>query len=139
MKVERHRDRWREQGRPQTRLLYVLGDEGDVNTFGRVGGKIATQTHSLRRDNFSWVKTPARLGRAFPARSRLNGGLSVLSAPSEAARIDGKALSATDAIVWWIPLSQGNVTGYQVSPAQSLRNARPSSSQTDRGAPVGSR
>lgn len=105
------------------------GDEGDVNTFGCVGGKIPTQTRSLRRDKFSWVQTPARLGKAFPARSRLNGGLSVLSAPSEAARIDGKALSATDAIVWWIPLSQGNVTGYQVSPAQNLRNARPSSSK----------
>ncbi|XP_075905735.1 contactin-1a [Nelusetta ayraudi] len=39
---------------------------------------------------------------------------SAVDTPSEAARIDGKALSATDAIVWWIPLSQGNVTGYQV-------------------------
>ncbi|XP_056273089.1 contactin-1a [Pseudoliparis swirei] len=36
-------------------------------------------------------------------------------APTEApGRVDGKALSATDAIVWWLPLSQGSVDGYQV-------------------------
>uniref|UniRef100_A0A8C2WDC6 Contactin 1 n=1 Tax=Cyclopterus lumpus TaxID=8103 RepID=A0A8C2WDC6_CYCLU len=40
---------------------------------------------------------------------------SAQDAPSEApGRVDGKALSATDAIVWWLPLSQGNVDGYQV-------------------------
>ncbi|XP_061629743.1 contactin-1a isoform X1 [Phyllopteryx taeniolatus] len=28
--------------------------------------------------------------------------------------IDGKALSATEAVVWWIPISQSNIDGYQV-------------------------
>lgn len=38
------------------------------------------------------------------------------SAPSEApAKIGGKALSATEAIVWWLPLPQSNLDGYQVS------------------------
>lgn len=40
---------------------------------------------------------------------------SAQDAPSEApASVDGRALSATEAIVWWIPLSQGNIDGYQV-------------------------
>ncbi|KAM8890784.1 contactin-1a isoform 2-T2 [Spinachia spinachia] len=40
---------------------------------------------------------------------------SAQDAPSEApGRVDGKALSATDAVVWWLPLSQGNIDGYQV-------------------------
>ncbi|XP_068579023.1 contactin-1a-like [Cebidichthys violaceus] len=40
---------------------------------------------------------------------------SAQDAPSEApARVDGKALSATDAIVWWLPLAQSNIDGYQV-------------------------
>lgn len=38
------------------------------------------------------------------------------SAPSEAPlNFDGKALSATEAIVWWLPLSQSKIDGYQVS------------------------
>ncbi|KAG7230966.1 hypothetical protein INR49_024995 [Caranx melampygus] len=37
------------------------------------------------------------------------------SAPSEApVSVDGKALSATEAIVWWLPLLQSNIDGYQV-------------------------
>lgn len=37
-------------------------------------------------------------------------------APSEApGSVDGKALSATEAIVSWSPLSQSNIDGYQVS------------------------
>lgn len=40
----------------------------------------------------------------------------ILFVLSEApARIDGKALSATEAIVWWLPLPQSNLDGYQVS------------------------
>ncbi|XP_031712628.1 contactin-1a isoform X2 [Anarrhichthys ocellatus] len=40
---------------------------------------------------------------------------SAQDAPSEApVRVDGKALSATDAVVWWLPLSQSNIDGYQV-------------------------
>nr|XP_046250575.1 contactin-1a-like [Scatophagus argus]XP_046250576.1 contactin-1a-like [Scatophagus argus]XP_046250577.1 contactin-1a-like [Scatophagus argus] len=40
---------------------------------------------------------------------------SAQDAPSEAPqRVDGKALSATEAVVWWLPLSKGNVDGYQV-------------------------
>ncbi|XP_008310156.1 contactin-1a [Cynoglossus semilaevis] len=36
--------------------------------------------------------------------------------PSEApASVDGKALSATEAIVWWLTLPQGNIDGYQVT------------------------
>ncbi|XP_042267898.1 contactin-1a-like isoform X2 [Thunnus maccoyii] len=35
--------------------------------------------------------------------------------PSDApASVDGRALSATEAIVWWLPLSQSNIDGYQV-------------------------
>lgn len=42
--------------------------------------------------------------------------LCLFSAPSDApASVDGKALSATEAIVWWLPLSQSNIDGYQVS------------------------
>lgn len=38
------------------------------------------------------------------------------TAPSEApVSVDGKALSATEATVWWLPLSQTNIDGYQVS------------------------
>lgn len=38
------------------------------------------------------------------------------SAPSEApVSVDGRALSATEAIVWWLPLLQSHVDGYQVS------------------------
>lgn len=48
---------------------------------------------------------------------RFTAGLFVSSAPSEApGRIDGKALSATDAVVWWLPLPLSNLDGYQVSP-----------------------
>ncbi|XP_068458470.1 contactin-1a-like isoform X2 [Clinocottus analis] len=40
---------------------------------------------------------------------------SAQDAPSEApGRVDGRALSATDAVVWWLPLSQSNIDGYQV-------------------------
>ncbi|KAM6926248.1 contactin-1a-like isoform 1-T2 [Lycodopsis pacificus] len=40
---------------------------------------------------------------------------SAQDAPSEApVRVDGKALSATEAVVWWLPLSQSNIDGYQV-------------------------
>lgn len=36
--------------------------------------------------------------------------------PSEApAGFEGKALSATEAFVWWLPLSQDSIDGYQVS------------------------
>ncbi|XP_059191036.1 contactin-1a-like [Centropristis striata] len=36
-------------------------------------------------------------------------------APSEApVSVDSRALSATEAIVWWLPLPQGNIDGYQV-------------------------
>lgn len=28
--------------------------------------------------------------------------------------IDGKALSATEAVVWWFPITQSNIDGYQV-------------------------
>lgn len=42
------------------------------------------------------------------------------SAPSEAPlNFDGKALSATEAIVWWLPLSQSKIDGYQVSSSLS--------------------
>ncbi|XP_037110368.1 contactin-1a [Syngnathus acus] len=35
--------------------------------------------------------------------------------PTDApANIDGKALSATDAVVWWFPITQSNIDGYQV-------------------------
>lgn len=38
------------------------------------------------------------------------------SAPSEAPLIvNGKALSATEAVVWWVLLSHPNIDGYQVS------------------------
>ncbi|XP_046889540.1 contactin-1a-like [Hypomesus transpacificus] len=40
---------------------------------------------------------------------------SAQDAPSEApTRVEGRALSATDAIVWWLPISQQGVEGYQV-------------------------
>uniref|UniRef100_A0A8D0ALN8 Contactin 1 n=1 Tax=Sander lucioperca TaxID=283035 RepID=A0A8D0ALN8_SANLU len=40
---------------------------------------------------------------------------SAQDAPSEApVSVDGRALSATEAIVWWLPLSQSNIDGYQV-------------------------
>ncbi|XP_068169089.1 contactin-1a-like isoform X1 [Antennarius striatus] len=40
---------------------------------------------------------------------------SAQDAPSEApVTVDGKALSSTEAIVWWLPLSQGNIDGYVV-------------------------
>ncbi|XP_026167526.1 contactin-1a-like [Mastacembelus armatus] len=40
---------------------------------------------------------------------------SAQDAVSEApVNVDGRALSATEAIVWWLPLSQSNVDGYQV-------------------------
>lgn len=40
----------------------------------------------------------------------------LLLAPSEApSGVGGKALSATEAIVSWLPLSQSNIDGYQVS------------------------
>uniref|UniRef100_UPI003AACDCA7 contactin-1a-like n=1 Tax=Centroberyx gerrardi TaxID=166262 RepID=UPI003AACDCA7 len=40
---------------------------------------------------------------------------SAQDAPSEApTSVDGRALSATEAIVWWMPISQSNVDGYQV-------------------------
>lgn len=38
------------------------------------------------------------------------------AAPSEApAGFEGKALSATEAFVWWLPLLQDSIDGYQVS------------------------
>uniref|UniRef100_A0A665X6Y1 Contactin-1a-like n=1 Tax=Echeneis naucrates TaxID=173247 RepID=A0A665X6Y1_ECHNA len=41
---------------------------------------------------------------------------SAQDAPSEAPlSVDGRALSATEAIVWWLPLLQTNIDGYQVS------------------------
>uniref|UniRef100_A0A4W6FK14 Contactin 1 n=1 Tax=Lates calcarifer TaxID=8187 RepID=A0A4W6FK14_LATCA len=40
---------------------------------------------------------------------------SAQDAPSEApVNVNGRALSATEAIVWWLPLSQSNIDGYQV-------------------------
>ncbi|KAF7669853.1 hypothetical protein LDENG_00128960 [Lucifuga dentata] len=40
---------------------------------------------------------------------------SAQDAPSEApVSVDGRALSATEAIVWWLPISQNNVDGYQI-------------------------
>uniref|UniRef100_A0A667WN09 Contactin 1 n=1 Tax=Myripristis murdjan TaxID=586833 RepID=A0A667WN09_9TELE len=40
---------------------------------------------------------------------------SAQDAPSEApTRVEGKALSATEAIVWWLPISHSHVDGYQV-------------------------
>lgn len=37
-------------------------------------------------------------------------------APTDApASVDGRALSATEASVWWLPLPQGTIDGYQVS------------------------
>ncbi|XP_071350262.1 contactin-1a-like [Trachinotus anak] len=40
---------------------------------------------------------------------------SAQDAPSEApVSVDGRALSATEAIVWWLPLLQSNIDGYQV-------------------------
>ncbi|XP_039989807.1 contactin-1a-like [Xiphias gladius] len=40
---------------------------------------------------------------------------SAQDAPSEApVSVDGRALSATEAIVWWLPLLQSHVDGYQV-------------------------
>ncbi|XP_056138665.1 contactin-1a-like isoform X2 [Lampris incognitus] len=40
---------------------------------------------------------------------------SAQEAPSEApTSVEGRALSATEAIVWWLPISQSNVEGYQV-------------------------
>lgn len=45
-----------------------------------------------------------------------NCALCLSSAPSKAPEsVDGRALSATEAIVWWLPLSQSNIDGYQVS------------------------
>ncbi|XP_023254306.1 contactin-1a-like [Seriola lalandi dorsalis] len=41
--------------------------------------------------------------------------LCLSSAPSEGpVSVDGRALSATEAIVWWLPLLQSNIDGYQV-------------------------
>ncbi|KAM9854667.1 contactin-1a [Aulostomus maculatus] len=40
---------------------------------------------------------------------------SAQDAPSEApVSVEGKALSATEAILWWLPLLQSNIDGYQV-------------------------
>ncbi|XP_034542149.1 contactin-1a-like isoform X2 [Notolabrus celidotus] len=40
---------------------------------------------------------------------------SAQDAPSEApVSVDGRALSATEAFVWWLPLPQSNIDGYQV-------------------------
>ncbi|XP_056243043.1 contactin-1a-like [Seriola aureovittata] len=40
---------------------------------------------------------------------------SAQDAPSEGpVSVDGRALSATEAIVWWLPLLQSNIDGYQV-------------------------
>lgn len=42
--------------------------------------------------------------------------LSLATAPSEApTSLDGRALSATEAIVWWLPVPQNALEGYQVS------------------------
>lgn len=47
----------------------------------------------------------------------------VSAAPSEApAGFEGKALSATEAFVWWLPLSQDSIARYQVS--WSLKRAQ---------------
>lgn len=50
------------------------------------------------------------------------------TAPTEAPTdFEGKALSATEAFVWWHPLSQDSIDGYQVSGEK--RNKTPQSSQ----------
>ncbi|XP_034031989.1 contactin-1a [Thalassophryne amazonica] len=48
---------------------------------------------------------------------------SAQDAPTEApVRVDGRALSATEAIVWWMPISQRSVDGYQVKYWRNLED-----------------